>query len=58
MDSIGTVSLMAVAKEGLWVAMVHSSTIALYRTESFTNLKVWTVFALCPTWHWRGWDSG
>ncbi len=36
----GTVSHMAVAGVGLWVAMVHSSTIALYHTESFIHLQV------------------
>ncbi len=50
MDSIDTVAHMAVAGVGLWVAMVHSSTIALYHTESFIHLQVWTVLALCPPW--------
>ncbi len=40
MDSIGTVSHMAVAGWGLWVAMVHASTISLYHTESFIHLQV------------------
>ncbi len=48
MNSIDTVSHMAVAGVGLWVAMVHSSTIALYHTESFIHLQVWTVLALGP----------
>jgi hypothetical protein len=49
MNSIGTVSHMAMAGVGLWSAMVHSSIIALYHTESFIHLQVWTVLALCPT---------
>jgi len=33
------VSYMAVCGIGLWVSMVHSSTIALYHTESFIHLQ-------------------
>ena len=36
----GSVSHMAVAGVGLWVAMAHSSTIALYHTESFIHMQV------------------
>ena len=35
-----SVSHMAVAGVGLWVAMAQSSTIALYHTESFIHMQV------------------
>ena len=38
--SPGSVSHIAVAGVGLWIAMANSSTIALYHTESFIHLQV------------------